>query len=75
MNGESKARTGLRVGFGELDTLGLKSTASGDSKLVAGDIMLSTTSRASSVQSDGLSSQEVVTRCDVRGDLEVKLSA
>jgi hypothetical protein len=75
MNGESKARTGLRVGFGEFDTLGLKSTASGDSKLVAGDIMLSTTSRASSVQSDGLSSQEVVTRCDVRGDLEVKLSA
>jgi hypothetical protein len=75
MNGESKARTGLRVGFGELNTLGLKSTASSDSKLVAGNVVLSTASSASSVQSDGLSSQEVVTRCDVRGDLEVKLSA
>jgi Fe-S cluster assembly iron-binding protein IscA len=75
MNGETETRTGLRVSIGEGNTLGLKSSTSSDSELVAGDVVLSTTGSTSSVQSDSLSSQQVVAWCDVGGDLEVELSA
>jgi Fe-S cluster assembly iron-binding protein IscA len=75
MDGEAETRTGLRVSIGEGNTLGLKSSTSSDSELVAGDVVLSTTGSASSVQSDSFSSQQVVAWCDVGGDLEVELSA
>jgi Fe-S cluster assembly iron-binding protein IscA len=75
MNGETETRTGLRVSIGEGNTLGLKSSTSSDSELVAGDVVLSTTGSTSSVQSDSLSSQQVLAWCDVGGDLEVELSA
>jgi Fe-S cluster assembly iron-binding protein IscA len=75
MNGETETRTGLRVSIGEGNTLGLKSSTSSDSELVACDVVLSTTGSTSSVQSDSLSSQQVVAWCDVGGDLEVELSA
>jgi Fe-S cluster assembly iron-binding protein IscA len=74
MDGETETRTGLRVSIGEGNTLGLKSSTSSDSELVAGDVVLSTTGSTSSVQSDSLSSQQVVAWCDVGGDLEVELS-
>jgi hypothetical protein len=74
MDGEAKASTGLRVSIGEGNALWLKSSTAGDGKLVAGDVVLSTTSSSSSVQSDSFSSQQVVTWCDVGGDLEVEFS-
>jgi hypothetical protein len=43
--------------------------------LVAGNVVLGTTGRASRVKGNGLGAEEVVTRSDVGGDLEVKLSA
>ena len=75
MDGEAKAGTSGGVGIRELDTLGLEGTASSNGKLVAGHVMLGTTGRASSVEGNGLSTKEIVTRSDVLGNGEVELSA
>ncbi|OSS54808.1 hypothetical protein B5807_01189 [Epicoccum nigrum] len=72
---ETKARTSLRVCLRELDTLRGGGTVTSDLELVAGDIVLSTTGGRGSVESDGLSAEEVVTRSDIIRDGEVKLSA
>jgi hypothetical protein len=72
--GEAKTRASLGVGGGEGHTLGLKSTATGDSKLVTSNVVLSTTGRSSSVESDSFSPQQVVTGGNVGRNLEVKLS-
>jgi hypothetical protein len=57
MNRETKASTSLGVSIRERNTLGLKSTATGDSELVASNIVLSTTSRAGSVECNGFRPQ------------------
>ena len=75
MDRETKTRTSLGVCLGEGDTLGDKSTAASDSQLVASNVMLSTTGCACGVESDSLSSEEVVARSDVGWDLEVEFSA
>jgi hypothetical protein len=75
MDGETKTRAGLCVSIRESNALGLKGTTTGDSELVASNVVLSTASRASSVESDSLRPQQVVTRRNVGRDLEVKLSA
>ncbi len=75
MDGETKTGTSLGVCLWESDTLGHESSATGDGKLVASHVMLGTTGGACSVEGDGLSKEEVVTRSDVLGDSEVELSA
>jgi len=75
VDGETKTRASLGVCLRESDTLGDESTAAGDGQLVASNVMLSTTGCASGVESDSLSSEEVVARSDVGWDLEVELSA
>jgi hypothetical protein len=75
VDGETKTRTSLGVSSGEGHTLGLKGSATGDGKLVASNVVLSTTSSASSVESNSLSPEQVVTGGDVGWNLEVKLSA
>lgn len=72
---ETKARASLRVSLRELDTGRSGGTGAGDLELVASDVVLSTTSGGGSVKSDSLSTEEVVTGSDVRGDGEVELSA
>lgn len=75
VDAEAKTRASLAVGVGEGDGVGwLESTASRDGKLVARNVVLSTTSRASSVESDSLSTEEVITRGEVLGDGEAKLA-
>jgi hypothetical protein len=75
VDGETKTRASLGVSIGEGHTLGLKGSATGDGKLVASNVVLSTTSSAGSVESNSLSPEQVVTRSDVGWDLEVELSA
>lgn len=75
MDRETKTWASLAVGLRECDTLGRESTATSNSKLVASDVVLSTTSRASSVKRNSLSAEEVVTSGEVLGDGEVELSA
>jgi hypothetical protein len=75
MDGETKTRAGLCVSVRESNALGLKGATTGDSELVASNVVLSTTSRAGSVESDSLGPQQVVTRRNVGRDLEVELSA
>jgi hypothetical protein len=75
VDGETKTRASLGVSSGEGHTLRLKGSATGDGKLVASNVVLSTTSSASSVESNSLSPEQVVTGGDVGWNLEVKLSA
>lgn len=75
MDREAKTRASLAVGLRECDTLGHKSTATSNSKLVASDVVLSTTSRASGVKRNSLSTEEVVTSGELLGDGEAELSA
>jgi hypothetical protein len=75
VDGEAETSTSLGVRLWEFHTLGDKGTGSSDGELVAGNVVLGTTGRASRVKCNGLSAEEVVTRGDVGGDLEVKLSA
>lgn len=75
MDRETETGSGLGVSLRELDTLGCGSTASSDGKLVASNVVLSTTSRASGVERNGFSAEQVVTRSNVRRNLEVELSA
>lgn len=75
MDREAKTWASLAVGLRECDTLGCESTATSNSKLVASDVVLSTTSRASGVKRNSLSTEEVVTSGEVLGDSEVELSA
>jgi hypothetical protein len=75
VDAEAKARASLGVCLRELDALGDRGTATLDSNLVACNVVLSTTSRASGVESDGLGAEKVVTRGETGGDLEVELSA
>ena len=75
MDGEAKTRAVLAVCLWESDTLGLESTATGDGKLVAGHVVLSTTGWASGMKCDGFSTEEVVARGDVLRDGKVELSA
>ena len=75
VDGETKTRASLRVRLRELDTLRGSGTVTSDLKLVAGNIVLSAAGGRGSVESDGLSAEEVVTSSDVFRDGEVKLSA
>jgi hypothetical protein len=75
VDGEAETRASLGVSGRELDTLGLESTASSNSELVASNVMLSTSCGSSSVERNSLSPQQVVTGRDVGRDLEVELSA
>jgi hypothetical protein len=74
MDIESKTRAISFVGFGELDTLGNKSSVSRNGKLEACDVVLSTARCAGSVKGNGLGTQEVVTWGNALGDGEVELS-
>ena len=76
MDGETETRASLGVTLGKLDgVLGNKGTRSSDGDLVASNVVLSTTSGTGSVERDGLGTEEIITRSNVRRDLEVELSA
>ena len=75
MDAEADAGSSLAVCIGEGDRVGrLKGTASGDSELVAGDIVLRSTSRACCVQSNCLSSQKIIASGEILRDREAELA-
>jgi hypothetical protein len=64
-----------RVSAWESDAGWVGASTTGNLELEARDVVLSSTWRSSNVQGNNLSSQQVVSWCDIRWDLEVLLAA
>ena len=71
MDVDENARVGVLVSSGEQYTAGSRTASAGDGDLVARSVELCLVERGGGVQCDDLGAQEVVTGCDVGGNLNV----
>lgn len=75
MDVDEDARIARRVRAGEFDSRGDGRSATGDGELDARHVELRATTAGGGVQGQRLGTEEVVTRGDVGGDLDVETTA